>query len=261
MQPGIYRVVFSVYTAGGAALLCFLTAFFNPRIYEKIEIARQEYIQAGQIPPEGLIFQGGGHVPPAYPLGYYIAIFALLLVPLVYFSPWILTKVKIGDRPLARCVFIVALFTIFGGLAQLNFGVAFAYYILMLGYGVCFGLIDGVHASRLDLAFIHNRRISQVVRVAKLQSEYDKWFRGLTLFTTFFVAVAVVGTLQLIITGPSVAASENVINYGAMAVYIGVGIGIGLFWDVITKVNQISASFLEIVPDTPQEDMCVVAED
>ena len=73
--------------------------------------------------------------------------------------------------------------------------------------------------------------------------------------SNFFVAVAVVGTPQLIITGPSVAADDNVINFGAMAIYIGVGIGLGLFWNVIVKVNQISASFLEIVPDTPQEDI------
>ena len=49
--------------------------------------------------------------------------------------------------------------------------------------------------------------------------------------------------------------------YGAMAIYVSVGIGIGLYSNVVARVNQISVSFLEIVPDAYQENIYDVAED
>jgi hypothetical protein len=116
------------------------------------------------------------------------------------------------------------------------------------------GIIDGLKNTDLDLTFLNDRRISEQVKIFKMNTLYDKWFRGLSLFTVFLVSIVIGGGLQWILATPEKVRHITANSIAVVGAYISVGILWGIYWDIFKKINLIDSKILSLkkedLPDT-----------
>lgn len=234
------RMLLSIYAGFGFSFIAFMVTLINPIIYDKIQEARSIYenFEPRQIPPPQL-----SHFVPSgayYPWGYYACLFGLGAALIILFAPCLLSLLRRQDSPLTRCIYSVVISVLIGGVTMVNFGFDAAYFVWIVAFGLAVGIIDGVRRSKIDVSYIGNQDMPTSVKLQALQSEYDKWFRGLTIFTAFLIAVGVSGTLQSAVNTPTLVWNDVALLYSSILVYVGIGLGIGLYWEVIRRVNFVT---------------------
>lgn len=229
-----------IYAGLGFAFIAFMITLINPIIYDKVQEVRiiYENFEPQQIPPPEINY----FAPSAesYPWGYYICFWGLLVFLAVFFAPHLLSIFNKRNNPYARCFYSVFMFLIIGIITMINFSFDAAYLVWVVAFGLVIGIIDAVHCSKVDISYVKNPDIPVDVKLQSLQSEYDKWFRGLTLFSAFVIAVGISGTIQSAVNTPIVVWNEVALLYSSILIYVGIGLGIGLYWEVIKRINSVT---------------------
>jgi len=234
------RLLLSLYAGLGFFLIAFMFAFMNPRIYDKIEQARRvyQYSTPPQIPPPELIntMPSGAH----YPWGYYVCLFALVVTVAIFLAPRLLSLTKPGDNPFTRCISALIIFFILGLATSVNFHFDTAYIAAIISFGFVIGIIDGVRSTEIDFDFVEHQGIPRELRLQSLQAEYNKWFHWTMMFTAFLIAAGITGLLGSMVSHPRLIWNEVNIVYYSVLIYVGIGLGLGLYWEVMCKINSIT---------------------
>jgi hypothetical protein len=240
------RLLLSIYAGLGFSWIAFIVTRINPAIYDKIQRARAMYESAvpPQIPPPELMY--AGHLRAHYTWGYYSCLLGLGVAVLMLFAPRVLGLFRADGNPYLRCISAFIILGLFGAISLANFGFDAGYFVWILSFGLIVGIIDGVRSSKIDLSFLDSQDIPPGVKLQKLQSEYDKWWRGLTVFTGFLIAAGVSGALQSMGFSPALVRNEASIVFFSILAFMGIGIGVGLYWEVIRRTNHITEKILTV---------------
>lgn len=229
------RIIFSSYVAGGFAIIAFLTSYNNPRFLMKLgdEVFRQNISE---------------NVPP-YSLGYYVLLFAVPIFVAVLWAPNILSLsgTRNQDSAFSRTVYLFLVFSLVALLCVfLNFGFELGFFGMSLLYGFVFGLIDCLSRSNIEFSFLERDDLPLEVKIAKLESEQHKWADGLSLFTVIFLALAISAGLSAVLAIPSSIRVESVTALTLEFLYVALGIALGIYWNIIQRLNEVSDKLLRI---------------
>jgi len=132
--------------------------------------------------------------------------------------------------------------------ASINFGIVSGYTWFAICYAVIFGLIGGVQRSEIDFSFLERRHLSGQTKVTKLKSEADKWLAGLSIFTVVLLTIAIGAVLYIVLSIPTELGvrfeSTMPVLWGEL--YLAPGIGFGIYWNIIQKVNEATRKISEV---------------
>jgi hypothetical protein len=234
------RLLLSVYAGVGFSWIAFIVTRINPIIYNKIQQARDMYESAvpPQIPPPELIYTGP--LRAYYPWGYYSCFLGLGIGVLMLFAPRVLSLLRADSNSYVRFISAFIILALFGAISLANFGFDAGYFFFILSFGFIVGLVDGVRSSKLDLSFLDSQDMLPSVKLSKLQSEHDKWWHGLAILTGSLIAVSVSASLQSVTNYPAIVRNESTTVILAILVYMGVGLGVGVYWKVFQRMNYIT---------------------
>jgi len=240
------RLLLSVYAGLGFSWIAFIVTRINPVIYDKIQQARAMYESAvpPQIPPPELLYTAPSG--PHYPWGYYSCLLGLGVAAFMLFAPRVLGIFGAQSNPYLRCISAFIILALFGAISLANFGFDAGYFSWILFFGLIVGIVDGVRSSKIDLSFLDSQDMLPSVKLQKLQSEYDKWWRGLAILTGFLIAASVSGTLQSVTNNPALVRNDASTLFLSIFAYISVGLGAGIYWEVIRRVNHITEKILTV---------------
>jgi len=240
------RLLLSIYAGVGFSWIAFIVTRINPVIYDKIQQAKAMYESAvpPQIPPPELMYVGP--LRAHYHWGYYSCLLGLGVAVLMLFAPRVLGLFRADGNPYVRFISAFIILALFGAISLANFGLDPGYFVWILIFGFIVGIIDGVRSSKIDLSFLDSQDMLPSVKLQKLQSEYDKWWRWLAIFTGCFIAASVSGTLQSVVTNPALVRNEASIMFFSILAFMGIGLGVGLYWEVIRRTNHITEKILTV---------------
>jgi hypothetical protein len=240
------RLPLSIYAGLGFSWIAFIVTRINPTIYDKIQQARAMYENAvpPQIPPMELMYMGP--LRTHYPWGYYSCLLGIGVAVLMLFVPRVLGLFRADGNPYLRFTSAFIILGLFGAISLANFGFDPGYFVWILLLGFIVGIIDGVRSSKIDLSFLDSQDILLSVKLQKLRSEYDKWWRGLTIFTGVLIAASISGALQSVAANPALVRNEASIVFFSILAFMGIGLGVGLYWEVIRRVNHITEKILTV---------------
>jgi hypothetical protein len=85
---------------------------------------------------------------------------------------------------------------------------------------------------------------------------FDKWFKGLGIFTGALIALAISGAVHLFTFNPGFM-GRKASSYADTAmiielIYIAPGIGIGIYGNIFRKINRIEEQYLRIRGENPR---------
>jgi len=190
---------------------------------------------------------------PAYPLGWYVALFAIPLCALLYQAPRILNLLPVRDTPLSRALFTFISFLFLICVLLPNFGHDPSYLFWGIAYAGILGIIDGLKAYKLDMAFVTDKSVLKEAKIAKLSAISDKWFKGITLLTGLLIAGAVSGSIHLATYNPTfygrIGSTYANTALAIEILFLTPGIAVGIFLNVFQKINEIEAQYEKIKVD------------
>lgn len=225
-----YRVLFSLYCAGGFLVLSWVYTYFGLIIYQKFPMFYG--IQSGRIPP--------------YPFGFYVFSLGVPIFTLLFWRVWIINFLGIKENSISKGFYVFFVFIVMSGLSLFNFGFNVYFIVEAIAYGVFFGLIDAIQVYKEDFSFLQHAGLSEAVKLGKLQMMHDRWFRYLIAVITLSASLIIGLGVQGIIATPEPVRGENAIVVAIIVGYLCAGIGLGALWDMFNKMNKIEAKVLEI---------------
>lgn len=229
------RVLFSLYAAVGFVVVSAIPTFYNPKIYDALEESDLPYWWNSR---------------PDYALDYYILLLAVPLSLLIYFGPEIIRIVGISDNAITRPIYIFVCFFATVLASLLNFKVDPILPFWGLCYGGIFAVVDALDAYVIDFGFVEREAVPTQAKIAKLRMMFDKWFKGVGIFTGALIALAISGGIHFFTFNPGFLGREaSVYANTAMIIellYIAPGIGIGIYGNIFRKINTIEAQHLRI---------------
>lgn len=229
------RLFFSLYATGGFAILTAIPTFYNPKIYDALEKSELPYWWKCR---------------PDYPWSWYVLLLSLPLFFLIYFAPKIIRSLGITDDAVSRPIYIFSCFFSIVLISLFNFKVDPILPFWGLCYGGIFAVIDALRVYAIEFGFVENQEIRFEAKIAKLRMMFDKWFKGLGIFTGALIALAISGAIHFFTFNPEFLGREaSVYSNTAMIVqllYIAPGIGIGIYGNIFQKIDNIEKQHLRI---------------
>jgi hypothetical protein len=232
------RLIFSLYCAIGFLVLSVAETLINPRIYEKLADSTKYRAYVG------------GNIPSDYHMGYYVYLLTLPIFLIIFFSSNIqnwFSRLGLRQNSFTNCIYVAISFFLISVIAGVaNFGLISHAVGSAVFFAVVFGLIAGVQTSAIDLSFINDKDIQIQVKIAKLQSEYTKWLAGLALLTAIVIPIILATIFQPAFYWPEAVRAEALELHQSFLLYLGAGMAIGIYWNIIMKVNRVTEALTEI---------------
>lgn len=229
----VYRFISSLYVLGG-----FWVLFLNRELVVPYTVAWDK-----QKVGEGLSI---------LLLPYYAAVLSSIAIfLLIYFLPQLINKVKRKnekDGPFKRCLYVFVCFSFFLIISSFFSKLRGIACLGPIAWGLCyagvFGLIEGLNNCETDFSYLDDRALPNEAKFELLKIEYDKWWKGLMLFTTVVIAVMISGTLKWMLSAPTageeVVVQKHFLVLGfSLVFYLVPGVAIGIYWCIIKKINAV----------------------
>jgi len=222
------NILFNVYCTGGFYLLFNTYIIFNEKIYPKLNY--EWHIELGN--------------PPPYQYKLLIQFSGILIIILLFLKNAILGKHK--SSFLSILFYNLAIFLIPVGIATIDLGFNLYFILHGIAFGTVFGLIDGIKNHVQDFSFLNDRKISEQVKIAKMQMMQDRWFRYLISLITITIGFIVGTAINHIYKVNSTFYSENLISVSIIVSYLVAGILFGIIKNMMIKMYEIESKLLEI---------------
>jgi len=192
------------------------------------------------------------HFKPTYPLGYWVILFSVFpVIFLKYRDQIIYYLFKKESTPLQISLYtFFTMLLIFCSLSW-NYNYYTSMYISWsLIYSGIYGLISGLINVKISNPFEHKRNIPSDAKIAYLNSLIESWKFWLNVFLIIVIGAIISGTINLVLNSEKAFGNISFwwlyLDILLHISILSIGLAVGILWQIISKINQLSKYYLEI---------------